>query len=253
MSPRGPAVRAGLDVEAALAAEALGVPGEPAAPALVAGMDEVGRGALAGPVVVGVCAARVPAEGPIPAVRDSKAITDRRRRVLVPEIREWAAGHALGEAGPDEVDRHGITGALALAGARAWAALVAGLGEAPVALVLDGSDDWLRHARTGSVAGLVPGPMPPVPHLMVKAEDRCATVAAASILAKVGRDDTMTALDAENPAYGWAGNKGYGAAAHRRAILELGATEHHRRSWNLGLPAPAEAVPAEDAPPTLFD
>lgn len=253
MSPRPPAVRAGLDVEAALAAEALAAGGEPTAPVLVAGMDEVGRGALAGPVVVGVCAARVPAAGEIPAVRDSKALTDRRRRLLVPEIRAWAAGHALGEAGPDEVDRHGITGALALAGARAWAVLVAELREAPVVLILDGSDDWLRHARTGMVAGLVPGPVPPEPHLMVKAEDRCATVAAASILAKVGRDDTMTALDADHPAYGWAGNKGYGAAAHRRAILERGATEHHRRSWNLGLPAPERTAGDDDAPPTLFD
>lgn len=252
MSPRGPAVRAGLDVEAALAVEALAAAGGPAASALVAGMDEVGRGALAGPVVVGVCAARVPAEGQIPPVRDSKALTDRRRRVLVPEIQAWAAGHALGEAGPDEVDRHGITGALALAGARAWAVLVADLGEAPVALILDGSDDWLRHARAGAVARLVPGPVPPVPRLMVKAEDRCATVAAASILAKVDRDDTLTALDAVHPAYGWAGNKGYGAAAHRHAILERGATEHHRRSWNLGLPAPTEAAAADDAPPTLF-
>ena len=80
----------------------------------------------------------------------------------------------------------------------------------------------------------------------------CATVAAASILAKVDRDDTLTALDAVHPAYGWAGNKGYGAAAHRHAILERGATEHHRRSWNLGLPAPTEAAAADDAPPTLF-
>ena len=84
MSPRGPAVRAGLDVEAALAVEAPAAAGGPAASALVAGMDEVGRGALAGPVVVGVCAARVPAEGQIPPVRDSKALTDRRRRVRGP-------------------------------------------------------------------------------------------------------------------------------------------------------------------------
>ena len=84
---------------------------------------------------------------------------------------------------------------------------------------------------------------------MVKAEDRCATVAAASILAKVDRDDTLTALDAVHPAYGWAGNKGYGAAAHRRAILERGATEHHRRSWNLGLPAPERTAGDDDAPP----
>jgi ribonuclease HII len=84
--------------------------------------------------------------------------------------------------------------------------------------------------------------------MLVRAEDRCATVAAASIAAKVARDDVMIALDAEHPGYGWAGNKGYGSAAHRAALTERGASEQHRRSWNLGLPgAPAQA------PPTLFD
>lgn len=232
MSPRPPAVCAGLDVEASLAEAAIG----PGASALVAGMDEVGRGALAGPVTVGVCAARVPALGVVPAVRDSKALTDRRRRALVPEIDAWAAGVALGEASPAEIDRLGITRALALAGCRAWAGLVAALGEEPVALILDGSDDWLRHARGGGMDDVVTGPVPPAPHMMVKAEDRCATVAAASIAAKVGRDDAMIALSAAHPAYGWAGNKGYGAAAHRSALVELGVTEHHRRSWNLGVP-----------------
>ncbi|RUQ39555.1 ribonuclease HII, partial [Micrococcus sp. HSID17228] len=76
----------------------------------------------------------------------------------------------------------------------------------------------------------------------------CATVAAASIAAKVARDDVMIALDAAHPGYGWAGNKGYGSAAHRAALAERGASRQHRRSWNLGLPgAPAQA------PPTLFD
>ncbi|MFJ3311969.1 ribonuclease HII [Micrococcus endophyticus] len=240
------AVRAGLDVEAGLAAPFLAADGTDRV--LVAGMDEVGRGALAGPVVVGVCAAWLPAEGEIPAVRDSKALTDRRRRALVPEIRAWAAAVALGEANPAEIDALGISAALGLAGRRAWAAVCAAAGQEPVALVLDGRDDWLTRSDPDAGPAPAPRPVPPVPTMLVKAEDRCATVAAASIAAKVARDDTMIALHADHPAYGWAGNKGYGAAAHRAAILDHGAGEHHRRSWSLGLPA----APA-DEPPTLFD
>lgn len=265
MSPA--AVRAGLDVEARLAedvrASGAAAPGERV---LLAGMDEVGRGALAGPVVVGLAAVWLPDAGPIPPVRDSKALSDARRRALVPQIHAWAAGACLGEAGPEEVDRWGITGALALAGRRAWATLCAHVGAVPAALILDGSDDWTRHARTGPLADAVDGPAMPAPHMRVKAEDTCATVAAASIVAKVGRDDMMVALAADHPVYGWEGNKGYGAAAHRRALLEHGISPHHRRSWNLGVPGaapvrggaePGPARPtatAQDAgPPTLFD
>lgn len=241
-----PTVRAGLDVEAGLAAPVLAARG--ADRVLVAGMDEVGRGALAGPVVVGVCAAWLPAAGQIPPVRDSKALTDRRRRALIPQIEDWAAGVALGEAGPAEIDALGISAALGLAGRRAWAALCAAVRQEPVALVLDGRDDWLSRSDPDAGPAPAPRPLPPVPTMLVRAEDRCATVAAASIAAKVARDDVMIALDAAHPGYGWAGNKGYGSAAHRAALAERGASEQHRRSWNLGLPgAPAQA------PPTLFD
>lgn len=240
------AVRAGLHLEAELAAGLPDAGGrEPAdGPVLVAGMDEVGRGALAGPVVVGACAAWIPDAGGVPAVRDSKALSDARRRALVPEISAWAAAVCLGEASPAEIDRMGITAALGLAGRRAWAELCTALGQEPVGLILDGRDDWLTRAVADGEAAL-PVPAPPVPRMVVRAEDQSATVAAASIVAKVGRDDTMIALHAAHPAYGWAGNKGYGAQGHRDALRELGATEHHRRSWNLGLP--------EDAAPTLFD
>ena len=242
-SPRT-AVRAGLHLEVALAAEVAGdgSTSAPAGPWLVAGMDEVGRGALAGPVVVGACAAWAPASGTIPAVRDSKALTDRRRRALVPEITAWAAGVSLGEASPAEIDALGLSAALSLAGHRAWAGLCSALDAEPVALILDGRDDWLTRGAPVDA----PAPVPPVPRMVVRAEDQSATVAAASIAAKVGRDDTMMMLHAEHPAYGWSGNKGYGAAAHRAALQRLGATTHHRRSWNLGLP---DGDPA----PTLFD
>lgn len=240
------AVRAGLDVEAGLAAPFLTAGGAPRV--LVAGMDEVGRGALAGPVVVGVCAAWLPAPADVPAVRDSKALSDRRRRALIPEIHAWAAGVAIGEADPAEIDALGISAALGLAGRRAWAALCGALGQEPVALILDGRDDWLSRSDPDAGPAPAPRPVPPVPSMLVRAEDRCATVAAASIAAKVSRDDAMIALHEAHPAYGWAGNKGYGAAAHRAAILEHGAGVHHRRSWNLGLPAAGA-----DEPPTLFD
>ncbi|KFC51981.1 hypothetical protein GY12_12560 [Micrococcus luteus] len=88
-----------------------------------------------------------------------------------------------------------------------------------------------------------------MPTMLVRAEDRCATVAAASIAAKVARDDAMIALDAAHPGVrGGPGTRGTARAAHRAALAERGASEQHRRSWNLGLPgAPAEG------PPTLFD
>lgn len=236
----GRPVRAGLDVEAGLAAGFLNSTGRDRV--LVAGMDEVGRGALAGPVVVGVCAVWLPARTPVPPVRDSKALTDRRRRALLPSIQDWAAGVALGEAGPEEIDALGVSAALGLAGRRAWARLCAALPQEPVALILDGRDDWLSRAAPDAGPPPSPRPLPPTPTMLIRAEDRCATVAAASIAAKVARDDVMVALDAEHPVYGWAGNKGYGSAAHRAALAENGATAQHRRSWNLGLPAP-----------TLFD
>ncbi|QCU78335.1 ribonuclease HII [Citricoccus sp. SGAir0253] len=236
---RTPAPLPGLDLEASLVA------GRPQGGALVAGMDEVGRGALAGPVSVGVVVVRLPDAGPVPAVRDSKALSPARREALVPEVLAWGAAAAVGHAAPGEIDRYGISGALALAGRRAWHEVVTALGAQPDALVLDGRDDWLPRAPRPECAGLAAGPGRV--HLQVKADARCATVAAASILAKVERDALMTRLAAEHPAYGWDGNKGYGAAAHRRALVERGPSPHHRLSWRLlpGAEAPGTAAPAD--------
>lgn len=230
MSPRRPAVTAGLHLESALA-EAHGA--ADGAPLLVAGIDEVGRGAMAGPAVVGAVAVWVPTAEEPPPVRDSKAVTDRRRRLLVPEVIEWAAAVGIGEASPAEIDEHGLSTALALAGRRAWSVLCRNAGAEPVALILDGRDDWLTRGAGREVVEDVPGPVPPVPQMVVKAEDQAATVAGASITAKVYRDDLMIALHEEFPAYGWAGNKGYGSAGHRAAIEQDGAVVHHRRSWAL--------------------
>jgi ribonuclease HII len=221
-----------LEVECALAARR--GPGR----RLVVGIDEVGRGALAGPVAVGACAIEV-VDGlasPLPeGVRDSKKLTARRREALVQPILATARAGAVGWAGPAEIDEVGIMPALTRAALRALTALDLGQEEVD-AILLDGDVDVL----TPSLA--TAGRPAPLVHLQVAADRDCASVSAASILAKVARDAHMVALDARAPDYGWASNKGYGSAAHRAAIDRLGTHEHHRRSWRLGSrPLPAMA------------
>lgn len=233
MSPAGPAVVPTLDVERALAA-ACG-PGE----RIVVGIDEVGRGALAGPVTLGACAVRaVDGEiAPLPAgVRDSKRLTARRREALVEPIRESALAVATGWASAAEIDEAGIMTALTRAALRALDGLELPDGARIDAILLDGDADVLTPALV-SRGGHVPRIA-----LQVSADRDCASVAAASVVAKVARDAHMVALDEELPAYSWAGNKGYGSAAHREAIDALGASDHHRRSWRLGsAPKPARS------------
>lgn len=210
-----------LDLELALATRC--GPG----PRIVVGIDEVGRGALAGPVAVGACAIEV-VEGRALAlpdgVRDSKALTARRREHLVEPIRSAARSTAVGWSEPAEIDELGIMRALTLAALRAIDALEV----AADAIILDGSVDVLTPDLSRR-----PGRCPRV-ELRVKADRDCASTAAASIIAKVARDRRMQELDAVAPAYGWAANKGYGSATHRTAILEHGPSDQHRRSWNLG-------------------
>lgn len=208
---------------------------------VVAGLDEVGRGALAGPVVVGACAVRIlPAgiERPLPdGVRDSKALTARRREGLVAPIRQAALAHATGWASPAEIDERGILAALALAAGRALAHLPV----PPEIVLMDGDADIVTPAL-GELARQGRAVPRSLVHLQVKADRDCQSVAAASVLAKVERDQHMVELDALATDYGWAGNKGYGSAAHREALRRLGAHPQHRRSWNLGLPS-AEQEP----------
>lgn len=202
---------------------------------IVAGMDEVGRGALAGPVAVGVALTGVDAP-PVPeGLTDSKALTARKREALVEPVRSWVLSSAVGYAWAPEIDRWGIIAALRLAGRRALAQ-VADAGIVPAVVLLDGSHDWLSQPR--DLFGGLDGPPDPfgceLPvHMQVKADASCAVVAAASVLAKVARDRFMEQLN--DPGYGWASNKGYGSAAHARAISELGVSEHHRRSWKMPL------------------
>ena len=203
---------------------------------VVVGLDEVGRGALAGPVAVGALALEITdgAVAPLPeGVRDSKKLTARRREALVDPIREAALAGAVGWAEAAEIDEVGIMEALTRAALRALDAL----GVDADAILLDGDADVL----TGALAA-AERPAPLV-ELRVAADRDCASVSAASILAKVARDERMIALDVEAPEYAWASNKGYGSAAHREAIDRLGAHEHHRRSWRLGsAPAPGRSA-----------
>lgn len=201
------------------------------------GMDEVGRGALAGPASVGLVvldAAALDTADPSAwqGVRDSKALTAQRREALAPVIATWAAACTVGHAQPFEIDRLGITAALRLAGLRALGQ-AASSGVPVDGLILDGSYNWLG---ADPVLGQDPDPweVPAVVRTLVKADAHCVTVAAASIAAKVERDRMMREFAAQYPAYGWDSNKGYGSAVHRAAIQEHGVTPLHRVSWNLG-------------------
>lgn len=234
-APRTSGVAPTLDVERELA-RAVGPD------AIVVGLDEVGRGALAGPVVVGACAVRIldgAVATPLPdGVRDSKALTPRRREALVEPIRATAHASALGWARAAEIDEHGIVGALTLAALRA----LEGVGVYD-AILLDGSADVL----TGHLP-LRGGREAPRVALRVGADRDCASVAAASVLAKVARDAHMRELALEAPEYAWERNKGYGAAVHREAIVRIGAHAEHRRTWNL-LGSAGGSVPAARSAP----
>jgi ribonuclease HII len=193
--------------------------------ARVAGIDEAGRGALAGPVMAaavvlppGAPYARVWAE-----VRDSKLLRPAQRTTLAAAIQAEALAWAVGSVEAAEIDRIGI----AAAARRAMLAAVAGLGVPPDYLLID----WVRL------------PMLAIPQLCVAKADRdLVSVAAASILAKVTRDRLMVALDETYPGYGFASHKGYGSAAHLAALEAQGPCPEHRRSF-----APVAARP------TLFD
>jgi ribonuclease HII len=190
---------------------------------LLASMDEVGRGAPAGPVAVGVVVIHASTPPAPSGVRDSKLLTAPAREALVPAVERWAADAAVGTATADEVDAFGVVGALRLAGQRALAALVI----RPDLVLLDGSHDWMTDPDP------VPGATGVPVVTRVKADLTCASVAAASILAKVHRDAMMTGLDLEYPGYGLAVNKGYGTADHLAALQRLGPTPQHRVSWRL--------------------
>jgi ribonuclease HII len=187
---------------------------------IVAGMDEVGRGAIAGPVTIGVVAIDANV-GDIPSgLRDSKLMTPKRREAMVPITKEWGIAWATGSATAAEIDKFGIVTSLGLAASRA----LRNLGITPDVVILDGNTAFLMEEAGG-------------PRIVtrIKADQDCACVSAASVIAKVERDTLMTQLHEQFPHYGWEGNKGYGAAIHTNAIKTHGVTDLHRKSWNLGV------------------
>jgi ribonuclease HII len=201
--------------------------------AIVIACDEVGRGALAGPVAVGAAVLdpsrsrkRIP-EG----LRDSKLVPEPKRADVAARAASWVAASAVGWASSAEIDEIGIMRALGLASIRAIADLRAhGVVPEEAIVILDGNYDYITAA--GAV-GLTVRPV-------IKADRDCASAAAASVIAKVARDHLMTSLHEELPAYHWARNKGYASPDHREAIRAHGMSPHHRSSWSI-----AEA-------PTLF-
>ncbi len=177
---------------------------------VVVGVDEVGRGAWAGPLTIG--AVVVPRDRRINKIRDSKALTEAEREAMFDRIADWCAAWSVGHASHEECDRLGMSAAQKLAARRA----IDGLGVSPDAVVLDGKWDFVGH---------------PVTRKLVKGDARCLSIAAASILAKVTRDRLMRADADDFPGFDFALNKGYPCPRHKLALQAYGPTAIHRRSW----------------------
>ncbi len=177
---------------------------------IIAGVDEVGRGPIAGPVVAG--AVVLNPKKPIAGLRDSKALSAIKRDALDQQIRDKALAWALGRAEVDEIDQLNILNASLLAMSRAVSALAI---RADLALI-----DGNRLPEVSMPAKWI-----------IKGDSRVAAIQAGAIIAKVARDNEMIALDARFPGYGLAGHKGYPTPQHKAALGVLGLTRHHRKSF----------------------
>lgn len=205
---------------------------------LLAGMDEVGRGALAGPVSVGVVVIDERCRTAPQGVRDSKLLSPAAREAMVPRVRRWAHAYAVGHATAGEIDQIGIIAALRLAGTRALQSLPV----RPDLVILDGNHDWLTDPTAVGLFADLDRPTTPPVRTMIKADLKCSSVAAASVLAKVERDGMLTAMHEDFPHYQWSANKGYSAPEHLAALDQHGPCELHRRSWRRFPPADLEGV-----------
>lgn len=180
---------------------------------LEAGLDEVGRGCLAGPVVA--AAVILPGDYTHPILNDSKQLSHRQREIVKKDIERDALAWAVAEVSHEDIDRINILKASFLAMHRAVDALLI----KPEHLLVDGNR-------------FVPYPM--IPHTcIIKGDANFLSIAAASVLAKTYRDNLMERLGQEFPAYGWAKNVGYPTPIHRTAIREFGPTKYHRMSFRL--------------------
>ena len=224
----------------------------------VIGLDEVGRGSLAGPVMVGaaVIGIKQVKENYMPeGLADSKLLSEKRREELYEPLQKWCTTWAVGSCTNTEIDEWGISYALGVAALKAISKVEedtkklsfsvnadsgAKLGANScansnfrIAAILDGPCDYIDKVANTFDAPYVPEPVKV--HTLVKADRQCASVAASAVLAKVTRDNLMVSL-AKNPqyaAYDWASNKGYGSLAHRNAIKKVGPSDLHRLSWHL--------------------
>ena len=202
---------------------------------VVAGMDEVGRGAWAGPITVG--AAVLPQDRRVYKVRDSKMLTERERERMFDRIAEWCVTWSVGHASSFECDELGMSAAQKLAARRC----LDGLGVDVDKVLLDGNWDFIGDGRTIK---------------LIKGDARCLSIAAASILAKVTRDRIMRAEAPNYPGYDFERNKGYPCPWHKTALRAYGPTAVHRRTWVFmnylpwGPKELEDEVPAPD--PTLF-
>lgn len=182
----------------------------------VAGLDEAGRGCLAGPVVA--AAVILPPDTDIPAIQDSKSISEAKRLAAREQIEAQATAYAIGTCSPEEIDETNILRAALEAMRRA----AADCQPPPDFLLIDGNQ-WSRS--------LTDAPWPY--ETVVKGDATSQSIAAASILAKTERDARMRRLHEEHPEYGWDTNVGYPTQQHYDALAEHGPTPHHRQSFTL--------------------
>tara|TARA_B100000427_G_C15498562_1_gene590981 strand:+ start:973 stop:1653 length:681 start_codon:yes stop_codon:yes gene_type:complete len=178
---------------------------------VVVGLDEVGKGAWAGPLTVG--AVVVNQEKRITGVRDSKMLTEKEREILFDRITNWATAWSVGHASNDECDELGMSEAQRLATRRALTELRL----KPDRALLDGKWDFVG----GGIAQTI-----------VKGDTTSLSIAAASVIAKVTRDRLLREASEKWPEYSFSNNKGYPCPRHREALSNLGATKFHRRSWS---------------------
>jgi ribonuclease HII len=177
----------------------------------IAGLDEVGRGCIAGPVVAAACILDI--DKPLPeGINDSKKLTPAKRDEIAAQLKEECVAYAIGEVDAAEIDRINILEATKLAMLKAIASLVP---QADFLLI-----DALRLKQSELPQKAI-----------IKGDSISASIAAASILAKTYRDELMTRYDAEYPVYGFAGHKGYGATSHYHAIREHGPCDLHRKTF----------------------
>jgi len=187
----------------------------------IIGLDEAGRGAIAGPVSVGAQFVARHTDMFPEGLRDSKLLSEARREWLYPNVEPWGSG-AVGYGDADDIDRHGITTMLGEAARRALLALHdAGVDVKGSLIILDGSHDWLSPVLKSPLRIMT----------RVGADRAHASVAAASLRAKVLRDRHMLEAHTTHPYYAWDRNKGYGSEAHYAGINTHGVTTYHRTTW----------------------